>query len=55
MINGKFGERRMFHSLFKKKALQVIDLQGFVGVRGFEPPTSASRTQRANRTALHPD
>ncbi len=27
----------------------------FVGVRGFEPPTSSSRTTRANRTALHPE
>mgnify|MGYP007023834996 CR=1 FL=1 len=26
-----------------------------VGVRGFEPPTSASRTLRAKPTALHPD
>ena len=26
-----------------------------VGMRGFEPPTSRSRTERANRTALHPD
>ncbi len=25
-----------------------------VGVRGFEPPTSASRTRRANQAALHP-
>ena len=27
----------------------------YVGVRGFEPPTSSSRTTHANRTALHPD
>jgi hypothetical protein len=26
-----------------------------VGVRGFEPPASSSRTTRANRTALHPE
>ena len=26
-----------------------------VGARGFEPPTSASRTLRANQTALRPD
>jgi hypothetical protein len=26
-----------------------------VGMRGFGPPTSRSRTERANRTALHPD
>ncbi len=25
-----------------------------VGARGFEPPTSASRTLRANQTALRP-
>ena len=25
-----------------------------VGVRGFEPPASSSRTTRANRAALHP-
>ena len=28
---------------------------GLVGVRGFEPPTSSSRTTRANRAALHPE
>jgi hypothetical protein len=27
----------------------------FVGVRGFEPPASSSRTTRANRAALHPE
>ncbi len=27
----------------------------FVGVIGFEPTTSSSRTKRANRTAPHPD
>ena len=27
----------------------------YVGVRGFEPPTSSSRTTRANRAALHPE
>ena len=26
-----------------------------VGARGFEPPTSASRTRRADLTALRPD
>ncbi len=26
-----------------------------VGARGFEPPTSASRTRRANQAALRPD
>lgn len=30
-------------------------LKELVGMRGFEPPTSRSRTERANRTALHPD
>ncbi len=32
-------------------------MQGFVvvGVRGFEPPASSSRTTRANRAALHPE
>ena len=28
--------------------------QPLVGVRGFEPPASSSRTKRANRTAPHP-
>ena len=28
---------------------------GLVGERGFEPPTSASRTLRANRAALLPE
>ncbi len=26
-----------------------------VGVRGFEPPTFASRTQRSNQAEPHPD
>ncbi len=26
-----------------------------VGVSGFEPPASCSRSRRANRAALHPD
>ena len=26
-----------------------------VGVRGFEPPASASRTQRSSQTEPHPD
>ena len=26
-----------------------------VGVRGFEPPTSSSRTKRASQAALHPE
>jgi hypothetical protein len=26
-----------------------------VGARGFEPPTSCSRSRRANRAALRPD
>ena len=34
----------------------VVSREGrVVGVRGFEPPTSASRTLRAKPTALHPD
>src|SRR5689334_1161739 len=28
--------------------------RGLVGVRGFEPPASTSRTWRANQAALHP-
>ena len=28
---------------------------GSVGVSGFEPPASSSRTTRANRAALHPE
>ncbi len=26
-----------------------------IGARGFEPPTSCSRSRRANRAALRPD
>jgi site-specific DNA recombinase len=29
--------------------------QSMVGVRGFEPPTSTSRTWHANQAALHPE
>ena len=31
-----------------------FEVLGMVGVRGFEPPTSASQTLRAKPTALHP-
>ena len=42
---------------FKSKKALRLGPHGFsfVGVRGFEPPTSSSRTTRANRTALHPE
>ncbi len=30
-------------------------MKELVGARGFEPPTSASRTLRANQAALRPD
>src|SRR5258705_151972 len=33
----------------------IIDHSSAVGARGFEPPTSWSRTRRANRTALRPE
>ena len=51
-----------FVLLFKKRdyitaeSIVVYDRLFFaVGVSGFEPPTSSSRTKRANRTALHPE
>src|SRR6266542_6673353 len=33
----------------------IIDHSLAVGARGFEPPTSWSRTRRANRAALRPE
>src|SRR3972149_9572397 len=30
-------------------------MEGFVGARGFEPPTSCSQSKRASRTAPRPD
>ena len=30
-------------------------LNFLVGVRGFEPPASSSRTKRASQAALHPE
>ncbi len=40
-----------------KKSLQTFSLEGFyfVGVRGFEPPTSTPPAWRANRATLHPE
>ena len=40
----------------KMKKPMRLRRKGFrsVGVRGFEPPASSSRTTRANRAALHP-
>ena len=40
-----------------QKALQTICLQGFldVGLKGFEPSTSASRTQRSSQAELQPE
>ncbi len=37
-----------------KTGIESLEKKGLVGVRGFEPPTSASQTLRANQTALHP-
>ena len=33
----------------------LFGFSGLVGVRGFEPPASTSRTWRASQAALHPD
>ena len=33
----------------------LIEFESMVGAGGVEPPTSASRTLRANQTALRPD
>ena len=41
-----------------KKALNVVlraEILKMVGARGFEPPTSASRTQRSNQTEPRSD
>ena len=38
----------------KRQGLTGINTRLVVGVRGFEPPTSASQTLRAKPTALHP-
>ena len=41
----------------KQKIPPNISLEGFyfVGVRGFEPPTSTPPAWRANRATLHPE
>ena len=33
----------------------IVENKKMVGVRGFEPPVSASRTQRSSQTEPHPD
>ena len=33
----------------------IVENKKMVGVRGFEPPTFASRTQRSNQAEPHPD
>ena len=38
-----------------KKGRYARPLCMFVGVRGFEPPTSWSRTKRSNRAEPHPE
>ncbi len=38
-----------------RRGRRAVTCQKGVGLGGFEPPTSASRTQRANQTALQPD
>ena len=51
----RLKHRRVLLCFIQQKSPALI-VQGFyfVGVRGFEPPTSSSRTTRANRAALHP-
>ena len=39
----------------KREGLTGINKELNVGASGFEPPTSASRTLRANQAALRPD
>ena len=52
----KIANRQVETGTWKRKALPEMKFQqGYVGVRGFEPPTSSSRTTRANRAALHPE
>ena len=48
-IRGKNRGERMYTSS-SQKPVELL-----VGARGFEPPTSASRTLRANQAALRPD
>ena len=42
------------HNL-RKSVVPLCDLRLTVGASGFEPPTSWSRTRRANRAALRPE
>ncbi|KUK85758.1 MAG: hypothetical protein XE03_1912 [candidate division TA06 bacterium 34_109] len=39
---------------FLKSNLKLPSIDWMVGARGFEPPTSWSRTKRANQAALRP-
>ena len=57
MWRGNWGEMvQVIVSTNKPKFyLLPITRNQKVGVRGFEPPTSSSRTTRANRAALHPE
>ena len=56
------SHRTESHSLLQHHIMFVITevvrkilLSTFVGVRGFEPPTSWSRTKRSNRAEPHPE
>ncbi len=50
-----FGSRRMLKQLNYRLLKDLIINQVFVGVRGFEPPASWSRTRRSNRAEPHPE
>src|SRR5687767_3288328 len=56
---GSGGQRSIQLSYRRKPQISVNQrasaLSVEIGARGFEPPTSWSRTRRANRTALRPE
>src|SRR5215211_736945 len=57
MVRGEEHRARFAQRARKKRPLigrPHANLLLLVGVGGFEPPTSSSRTMRANRAALHP-
>ena len=57
LTNGQYREVKISLNTrcFDAHLFEIVENKKMVGVRGFEPPASASRTQRSSQTEPHPD